>query len=122
MSVPVVAEKAYQASIDNTTAEIAAELQNALGQKMMSFMLDVQPRTFGEWATGKASPRGKNNDALRHIAHIYNVLADVDDKHTIRLWFVGMNPMLDDDAPVEIIRDGQFKAALAAARSFRTTG
>ncbi len=62
------------------------------------------------------------NDALRHVAHIYKLLEPADDKHTIRSWFVGMNPMLNDDAPAEVIARGEFKAALGAARAFVTTG
>lgn len=43
-------------------------------------------------------PRGKNQDVLRHLAHVHKLLAQMDDKHTIRAWFVGINPMLNDDA------------------------
>lgn len=121
MNVPVAAEKAYRASIDATTSEIANELQAALGQKLLAFMLNTRPQTVGEWAASKTIPRRKGEEDLRHVSHIYNLLAGVDDKPTIRSWFAGMNPMLGDDAPAEVIARGEFKAALGAARAFVIT-
>jgi hypothetical protein len=114
--------EAYRASIEATPTDLAAELQSALGQKLAAFMLNVRPQTFGDWATGDREPRGKNQEALRHLAHVYKLLAQVDDKHTIRAWFVGMNPMLNDDAPAELASQGKYRDLLIVARAFVQLG
>jgi hypothetical protein len=116
------ANRAYRESLENTPTDLAAELQNALGQKLAAYMLNVRPQTFSEWATGVRQPRGTNQEALRHLAHIYKLLAPTDDLHTIRAWFVGYNPMLDDAAPAELAAEGRYKDVLIAARAFVRLG
>lgn len=40
---------------------------------------------------------------------------------TIRAWLLGMNPDLDDEAPIEEIRNDRGSAVAEAARNFRET-
>jgi hypothetical protein len=42
--------------------------------------------------------------------------------HTIRAWFMGTNPQLDDESPLEAVREGRNREVLAAARAFVTGG
>jgi hypothetical protein len=49
---------------------------------------------------------------------VARLLLAVDADHTVRAWFIGMNPQLDDEAPIDAIAAGDTKAVLAAARSF----
>jgi hypothetical protein len=42
--------------------------------------------------------------------------------HTIRAWFIGMNPQLDDESPIEAVLSGRHKEVLAAARAFLAGG
>lgn len=115
-------DKVYRESIEAPLTDLAAELQSGLGQKLAAYMLNVRPQTFGDWATGHRQPRGKNQDALRHLAHVYKLLAQVDDKHTIRAWFIGMNPMLDDDSPADLASQGKYRDLLIVARAFVQLG
>ncbi len=42
--------------------------------------------------------------------------------HTVRAWFLGLNPQLDDHSPAQSIRDGDFRDVLVAARAFLAGG
>ncbi|MFY9264925.1 MAG: hypothetical protein WAO61_05820 [Solirubrobacterales bacterium] len=116
------AAQAHQASVDSTAQDIAKQLQEALGQKLVARMLNLKnPQTVGEWAAGK-QPRSGNEEGLRHIFQVYNVLSTADSRHTIRAWFVGLNPMLNDNAPARVISKGGFRDVLTAAKSYVQTG
>lgn len=41
---------------------------------------------------------------------------------TIRAWFMGMNPQLDDVSPAEALAEDRFREVLAAARAFLAGG
>lgn len=51
---------------------------------------------------------------------IFQLLQARKSPHTVRAWFVGLNPQLDDESPATTIREGAFKDALVAARAFLT--
>jgi len=53
---------------------------------------------------------------------VFQLLMSVESPHTVRAWFTGMNPQLDDLSPAEAVRGGQDRAALAAARAFVAGG
>jgi hypothetical protein len=111
---------AHRASIEDDTAKIASGLQEALGQKMAAYILDVKPQTFAGWTEG-TNPRGPRETSLRHLWRIYKVLSQEADKHTIRAWLIGMNPMLEDDAPADVFREGRHRDVLTAAQTYLET-
>ncbi len=103
--------------------EIARYLQELLGQKLVAYMAGVSdPKVVGRWAQGTQSPRNEPERRLRAAFQICHLLVSQDNAHTVRAWFIGMNPQLGDDSPAEAIHDGRLKEALAAARSFVSGG
>jgi hypothetical protein len=55
----------------------------------------------------------------------YQVIQTLERKEadaTIRAWFMGMNPQLDDLSPAETIREGINREVSAAARAFLAGG
>lgn len=40
----------------------------------------------------------------------------------IRAWFMGMNPQLGDESPIEALREGRVRDVMAAARAFVNAG
>jgi hypothetical protein len=50
------------------------------------------------------------------------VLLGDESAQTVRAWFLGMDPRLDDTSPAEAIREGRLKEAMAAARAFAAGG
>lgn len=59
---------------------------------------------------------------LRAAFQVFQLIQTVDAPHTVRAWFMGMNPQLDDVSPAEALADGDHRAVMAAARAFTTGG
>jgi hypothetical protein len=74
-------------------ADITASLQDALGEELVAFMVEVEePWLAGQWASGRCSP--KNPDVERKLsdAHqIFRLLVTTESPATVRAWFVGPN-------------------------------
>lgn len=51
---------------------------------------------------------------------VFGRIAAVVGPDVARAWLVGMNPLLDDRAPLVVIRDGGTAAVLAAATDYLT--
>lgn len=110
-------EQARSVARTASTASIATTLRGALGDKLLAYVVDSDPSTIADWTAG-AVPTEDREIGLRRAFEIYMILQPRDDDATIRLWMVGMNPMLDDRAPAELMAGGDFRSARVAARSF----
>lgn len=74
------------------------------------------------WMNGATKPSLQHERRLRCAYQIFEMLKGVEAGPTIRAWFMGMNPQLNDNSPAEAIVEGLLKEALAAARAFRAGG
>ena len=103
---------------------MAAFLQDALGQKLAAFMVGVDdPKTVGKWAAEKHVPRDLEVERkLRDAYLVFRLLLTKESPYTVRAWFVGLNPQLDDESPATAIRDGRTRDVLVAARAFLAGG
>lgn len=62
-----------------------------------------------------------SSDAQRaDVLAVFGRVADAEGADMARVWLVGMNPLLDDRAPLVVIRDGGTAAVLAAATDYLT--
>ncbi|MFT4220189.1 MAG: hypothetical protein QM611_06695 [Microbacterium sp.] len=59
---------------------------------------------------------------LRNTFQVYGLLSSVEGDHTVRAWFMGMNPQLDDDSPAEALAAERFREVASAARAFAAGG
>lgn len=116
-------------SADGPYANKVTELVENLGKALVAFTLDADVSTVGRWARGTSAP--KNLDVERRIENFYRAyryLMTEDGRspersaHEVRAWLMGVNPHLDDAAPAEAIRDGDYRAVMAAARAYATGG
>jgi hypothetical protein len=78
-------------------------------------------KAVGEWARGERTPRAETELRLRDVLQIVELLAARESPETIRAWFRGMNPYLDDTAPALAIADNP-RGVLQAARAFLAYG
>lgn len=86
-------------------------------------MLDKRtPRAVTRWVSGDAVPPAREEDLLRDTFQITQLLSEVEPDEVIRAWFMGMNPQLGDESPVEALREGRVRDAMAAARAFVNAG
>lgn len=97
-------------------------LQDVLGQPLVALIAGVRnPRLVEKWAKGKCSPEPQEEQRLRHAFEVTQLLLQGGDADTIRAWFVGMNPELDDHPPALVLADDPDEVLLAA-RTFLAHG
>lgn len=117
-----VLRNAHARSVQLDTQAIAARLRQALGKAVVSIIVAKSPLTVDRWSTGKAHPDAGDDRLLRDAYHVLEVIAEVDADSVARAWFIGMNPQLDDAAPVEALAEGRARQVMAAARTFVNAG
>lgn len=117
------ARQAHQKAVSFDIADIARFLQETLGQKLVAHIAGVaDPKTVGHWARGEQTPRDEADTRLRAAFQVFHLLQGEESPHTVRAWFVGLNPQLDDETPVDAIRDGRAKDVLVAAKAYIAGG
>jgi hypothetical protein len=80
-------------------------------------------KTVARWAQGTVTDlRQEAEQRLRAAYEIASLLAQFESPQTIRAWFMGLNPHLDDVSPAAALREGRLAEALAAARAFVAGG
>ena len=113
---------AHAGSVRAGIDEVAASLQEMLGQKLTAVVAGVtDARAVGDWARGVRRPHPKAEARLRHAHQIANLLAQVETPQTVRAWFIGMNPELDDHPPALAIAEEPTRV-LQVARAFLNHG
>jgi hypothetical protein len=99
-------------------AATAAALQELFGQRLVAVIAGVKDaKTVGRWARGEDVPRAPAAATLQNALHVVELLRSQEDDETIRSWFRGRNPDLDDGSPALLIRD-QSQGVIEAARAF----
>jgi hypothetical protein len=114
----------HRQTVESSVADVAAFLQDALGQKLVAYMVGIEdPKTIGRWAGEKRLPQDPEAERrLRDAYHIFRVLLTKESPYTVRAWFVGLNPQLDDESPATAIREGRTRDVLIAAKAFLAGG
>lgn len=99
---------------ESTTAtdprERARVLTAALGSTLVAALAgEKDSRAAESWATGNGpTPSPWAAERLRFAAEQWRRVASAEDPDTARAWFIGANPRLQDDTPVNAIREGRF--------------
>lgn len=98
-------------------------LNENLGSHLLALTVGVNPRTVGRWLTDQErTPKFGHEVLLRDAYQVFRTVQQVEAPVTVRAWFMGMNPQLEDRSPAESIRDGHAKDVMAAARAFINAG
>lgn len=119
--------RAYDDSVTLPFDELVSRLREILGVRLIAYIGGVKSaRSVTTWADGTGTPGELDQDRLRHAYHAAAMLRERFDPITVQSWFKGMNPMLDDNAPAQVLHDSDpmtgAKNVLAAARRFATLG
>jgi hypothetical protein len=120
---------AMRADIDSHTVAIrasvptiASELDRLLGQRLTAVIAGVSDaKAVAKWARGERAPRPDTEQRLRDAYYITSLLLQAEAPSTIRAWFSGMNPELDDRSPAVVVGDDASRV-LQAARTFLAHG
>jgi hypothetical protein len=118
------AAEVHRSTVEATIADVAAFLQDAMGQRLVAFIVGVEdPKTVGRWARGDRTPRDPTHERRLRAAHqIFQLLLTEESPYTVRAWFVGLNPQLDDESPAVALSEGRERDVLVAARAFLAGG
>jgi hypothetical protein len=117
------AVEAHRKTVSSEISEIVAYLQETLGSNLVAFVADVSDvKAVWRWAKAENKPRPEAEKRLRATYQVLQLLLSADSAYVARAWLVGTNPQLDDEAPIEAIRDGRFRDALIAARAYIAGG
>ncbi len=116
-------QEAHRKAVESSIADVVGYLQEVLGQKLVAYIAGVaDPRTVGRWAAGDRAPRAEHEQRLRSAYQTFQLLLAEESPHTVRAWFLGLNPQLNDESPAQSIRDGAFRDVLVAAKAFLAGG
>lgn len=114
-------DAAHRATVQVTDTDLVEALTSKLGTRLICFVVDKDKSTISRWKKGAPLPL-EASQAFRSIYQVFRLLESGESDHTIRAWFIGMNPQLDDESPIEAVRSGRNKEVLAAARAFLAGG
>lgn len=103
--------------------EIVAYLREVLTPRLTAVLGDVrETRATREWAEGLREPSAATQARLRAAAQIAKIVETTFDAQTVQSWIQGMDPMLDDQSPLWLLRHAQdeddLRRVLQSARRF----
>jgi hypothetical protein len=122
MAVRDLVEAAHSDAVEHTGSELANELQELLGQKMVAFAIgDRHPKSIGRYARGDREPDDETTKKLIDLYTVALILQARMRAETVRTWMLGTNPRLRGKAPIEMLHEGKINPVFAAAKAFVTT-
>ncbi len=119
-----ILDQVHQQATRTPIPTVADDLQRLLTGRLVAYIAGVKDvKTVSRWASGEIGEvRLESERRLRTAYEIATLLQRYDGPGTVRAWFIGMNPHLEDDSPADAIQQGRFQESLAAARSFVAYG
>ncbi|SRR5258708_1318952 len=101
---------------------LVRSLQDVLGQRLVAVIAGLSDvKAVGKWARGERIPHPEAERRLRDAFQITQLLLQHESAATVRAWFTGMNPDLDDQAPALMLAEHP-RDVLLAARNFLANG
>ncbi|MBP2269287.1 hypothetical protein J3A64_004827 [Pseudarthrobacter sp. PvP004] len=114
---------AYREAMVLDAAAVINALCGLLGQRLVAYIGSVkETRAVRQWIAKERAPSQHVVKVLRDAYHIAVLLNGTNSPEVVQAWFQGMNPLLDDQPPAKLLREGETDEAahrvLAAARAF----
>ncbi len=99
--------------------EVTVRLRELFSSKELAYMADTSTRTIRNWLAGAVEQaRPEAAGRLRAAFTSMLILQQEEAPSVIKNWFTNTNPYLDFHAPAQVIRDGQLREAIKAARVY----
>ena len=121
----VALAQAHRQATTASVREIVVLLVELLSRRLTAYLAGVTSgKTVARWASGEVTEvrDAGTEQRLRTAYEIARLLLTAESPQTVRAWFIGLNPQLEDASPAEAIHAGRFKEALGAARAFLAGG
>jgi hypothetical protein len=88
--------------------DVVARLRSTIGVRLVAYMGGTGTTSYvTAWADERDLPRPDARRRLRAALHAMGILQQRWDPITIQSWFKGMNPVLGDNSPARVIREGR---------------
>lgn len=118
--------QAYRESATLPFPGIVKGLAQMLGKKLTAYIAGVKDvRAIDRWIDGSEPYKGAETK-LRLAYHISKVLSEYEGHKVVQAWLTGLNPELDDRAPIRMLREGDPEEigpqVLGAVRAFLAGG
>ncbi len=116
--------RAHAHSVKLSVRDIVIFLRDNLGTPVVALIAGVDRKTVGRWQQRDepAGVRPESERRLRAAYQVFQLLQTVDAPPTVRAWFIGMNPQLEDESPAEALAAGKLREVMSAARAFVNGG
>ncbi len=115
--------EAHRRVTESSIQQITQYLDEVLGRKLVATLAGVKDqKAVARWAAGERAPRTAAEERLRAGYQIFRLLMAAEAPHTVRAWFIGLNPQLHDESPILVLREGRFQEAMVAARAYIAGG
>ncbi|MHC6222064.1 hypothetical protein [Arthrobacter sp. MMS24-S77] len=97
--------------------ELVRNLNSGLGPTLVAALSGAANKSLAiKWAKDDGpQPRADKQNKLRLGYEIWLQLVQAEGTSVARSWFIGGNPLLDEDTPLSAIREGRGKAVRNAA-------
>jgi hypothetical protein len=118
--------EAHRQAITAAFPEVVRSLVAIVGRKQTAYIASIKDaRAIDRWMEN-AAPQKDVEQRVRLAYHVAAMLRSTDSEGVVQAWFVGLNPELDDDVPIKLLREGSLevdgKRVLNAARAFVAGG
>ncbi|MGN6031231.1 MAG: XRE family transcriptional regulator [Thermomicrobiales bacterium] len=117
--------EAHRGAVSAPINELAAELQGLLSRRLTAYIAGVtDAKAVTRWANGDVKEIRDPwvEQRLRATYEVATYLLNFESSATVKAWFIGLNPQLGDEAPVDLLRNNRLKDVLSAARAFAVGG
>lgn len=115
-------QHAHRQAVRGDISATASKLQSVLGQQATGVIAGVRDaKAVGKWARGERHPHPDAERRLREALRVVELMLEVEEPTVVRAWFIGLNPLLDDQVPALAIASDP-ASVMRAARSFVATG
>lgn len=112
---------AHRNAVKTPFAELVQTMEELLGRQLLAYSANVDPKTVARWQGGQ-QPRKEAENRVRTAYQVAQLLLTREGEHTVRAWFIGLNPQLDDESPAQALRDDKLRDVIVAAKSFTLGG
>jgi hypothetical protein len=114
--------EAHREAVTAAFPEVVRSLVSIIGRKQTAYIASVKDaRAIDRWIEG-GTPQNDVEQRIRLAYHVATLLVKSDSAGVVQAWFVGLNPELNDNVPITLLREGSLeddgKRVLNAARAF----
>ncbi len=93
--------------------------QQFSGQSRLARLLEVDRSRVSRWLRSEV-PDATNRSKLEALEFVFSRLTTFLDPATAEKWLVGTNGHLENQRPIDLIRDGRIAEVIAALEQFET--